>query len=335
MARALVTGVTGQDGRYLAEALLARGHEVHGLVRRTPPAGWLPTAVIQHPGDLTDAAGLAMVVRKVSPDLVFHLGAQSHVRLSFDLPLATADVGFLGTVRLLEALRALDRPVRFYQASSSEMFGATGAGVPRDEESPFAPRSPYAIAKVAAHHAIRNAREAWGLHACGGILFNHESPRRGEGFVTRKITLAIAAIVAGRQSRIALGNLEARRDWGYAGDYVDAMIRILDHDVPDDYVIATGRSRSVRDLLSVAATLVDLDPPVDHDPALLRPTEVPDLVGDARKAARVLGWTPTTPFEGWVARMVAGDLWAAGLDPARFPALSDHLPADFDPAHPR
>lgn len=337
MAIALVTGVTGQDGRYLAEALLARGDTVHGLVRRAPPPGMLPTDVILHPGDLSDAASLAAIVRRVRPDLVFHLGAQSHVRLSFDLPLGTADVVYLGCVRMLEALRAADRPARFYQASSSEMFGARGPGEPRDERAPFAPRSPYAVAKVAAHFATVNAREAWGLHASTGILFNHESPRRGEAFVTRKITLGIAAVVAGRAPRFALGNLEARRDWGYAADYVDAMLAIVDHPRPDDFVIATGRSRSVRDFLTAAAALVDREPEglVTHDPALLRPTEVPDLVGDAGKAARELGWRPTTPFDAWVARMLAGDLWAAGVDPARFPALAAALPAGFDPARAR
>ena len=321
--RALVTGITGQDGSYLAELLLAKGYHVHGIVRR---ASLFNTERIDHLyrdphesgarlfghyGDLTDASCLARLIEEVQPDEVYNLGAQSHVRVSFDMPEYTSDVVAMGTLRLLDAVRdhvrRTGRQVRFYQAGSSEMFGA--APPPQDESTPFHPRSPYAVAKVAAHWHGINHRESYGLFVCNGILFNHESPRRGETFVTRKITRALGRIREGLQDRLYLGNLDARRDWGFAGDYVEAMWRMLQQDEPGDYVVATGKSFSVRDFLETAFALAGLDweKHVAFDPRYLRPAEVDHLEGDAGRARRVLGWEPATDFATLVAMMVEHD----------------------------
>lgn len=324
MRRALITGITGQDGSYLAEFLLARDYEVHGIVRR---ASTFNTDRIEHLyrdphesgvrlhlhyGDLTDSSGLRVLLEHVQPDEVYNLGAQSHVRVSFDQPEYTADVVALGALRLLEALRDYQtrtkRQVRFYQAGSSEMFG--GAPPPQSEQTAFSPRSPYGVAKVFAHYQTVNYREAYGLFAANGILHNHESPRRGETFVSRKITRAATRISLGLQSKLFLGNLDARRDWGYAPDYVRAMWMILQHHEPDDFVIATGESRSVRDFLDAAFGLLNLDwkNAVEIDPRYFRPSEVDHLRGDASKAQRVLGWRPTTSFEEMVRLMIEHDL---------------------------
>ena len=294
--RALITGITGQDGSYLAELLLEKGYEVHGLIRR---ASTFNTARIDHLyrdphdpaarlflhyGDLSDGARMVTLLHRVQPDEIYHLAAQSHVRVSFDEPEHTGDTTGLGTTRLLEALRITELPARFYQASSSEMFGATPP--PQDEETLFHPRSPYAVAKVYAYWMTRNYRDAYGLFAVNGILFNHESPRRGETFVTRKITRAVARIAAGLQDELFLGNLDARRDWGYATEYVEGMWRMLQTDEPADYVLATGTSYSVRDFveLSFAHAGLDWERHVRLDPRYLRPTEVDDLIGDAGRA---------------------------------------------------
>ena len=286
--RALITGITGQDGSYLAELLLEKGYEVHGLIRR---ASTFNTARIDHLyrdphdpearlflhyGDLSDGSRLPTLLQQLEPDEIYHLAAQSHVRVSFDEPEHTGDTTGIGTTRLLEAVRIAKLPVRFYQASSSEMFGATPP--PQSETTQFHPRSPYGAAKVYAYWMTRNYRDAYGLFAVNGILFNHESPRRGETFVTRKITMAVARIAAGLQTELHLGNLDARRDWGYAPEYVEGMWRMLQADEPDDYVLATGTSYSVGDF-------------VRFDPRYLRPTEVDDLIGDPRKATEGLGWT--------------------------------------------
>ncbi|MGW1255707.1 GDP-mannose 4,6-dehydratase [Streptomyces sp. NPDC002513] len=303
--KALITGITGQDGSYLAELLLEKGYIVHGIVRR---ASTFTTSRIEHLyqdphdpkarlflhyGDLTDGSRVAGLLERVRPDEVYHLAAQSHVRVSFDEPLFTGDTTALGTTRLLEAIRTTGLPCRFYQASSSEMFGASPP--PQHEGTPFHPRSPYGVAKVYAYWITRNYREAYGLHAVNGILFNHESPRRGPTFVTRKIAAAAARIKAGLQDTLYLGNLDARRDWGYAAEYVEAMWRMLQQDEPDDYVVATGSSHSVRDFVAYSFAHVGLDwrAHVRFDERYLRPSEVDDLVGDASKAARVLGWRPT------------------------------------------
>ena len=318
--RALITGITGQDGSYLAELLLAKGYEVHGLVRR---ASTFPTEridhlyldpheeprLVLHYGDLTDSSVLSRRLQEVAPDEVYNLGAQSHVAVSFDNPLYTADVVGLGTLRLLEAIRQLDHPVRLYQASSSEMFGDV-AEVPQRETTPFRPRSPYGVAKVTAHLHASNYREAYGLHASNGILFNHESPRRGETFVTRKVTRAATRIKLGLQDVVYLGNLDAERDWGFAGDFVEAMWLMLRQEEPGDYVIATGERHSVRDLCEAAFGFLDLDwrDSVEIDKRYLRPAEVDLLQGDASKARRVLGWEPKVRFDELVEMMVASDL---------------------------
>ena len=321
--RAFVTGITGQDGSYLTELLLEKDYEVHGLVRRTSTVhrgrlehlhhrgeqeGHPPLHL--HYGDLTDANSLMDLVLRTEPDEVYNLGAQSHVRVSFDNPVYTVDAGATGVLRLLEAVRHLNgrKPVRFYQASSSEMFGKV-AETPQNETTPFHPRSPYACAKVYAHYQTMNYRESYGLFACSGILFNHESPRRGENFVTRKVTLAAARIAAGLQDKLFLGNLDARRDWGYARDYVEAMWLMLQQDRPDDYVIATGQTHSIRELLDVAFGAVDLDwrRHVELDPRFERPAEVDLLLGDASKAGRQLGWRPKTTFEELIRLMVESD----------------------------
>lgn len=322
--KALVTGVTGQDGSYLCELLLGKGYEVHGLVRRaslfnTDRIDHLyrdrhdPDArLFLHYGDLTDGAGLRQVLEEVQPDEVYNLGAQSHVRVSFDQPIYTANVVALGTLRLLEAVRDFrertKHEIRFYQAGSSEMFGAAPA--PQSEGTPFQPRSPYAVSKVAAHYYGINYRESYGLFVCNGILFNHESPRRGETFLTRKVTRALTRIKLGLQEKLYLGNLEAKRDWGFAGDYVEAMWLMLQQDEPDDYVVATGESYSVREFLAVAAGVLELDwePLVEIDPRYYRPAEVDVLQGDASKAREKLGWTPKVGFRELVERMVEHDL---------------------------
>ncbi|WP_148598558.1 GDP-mannose 4,6-dehydratase [Aquisphaera giovannonii] len=323
MKRALITGITGQDGSYLAELLLGRPeYEVHGLVRRSSSLNrqridhlfrhdpGLRDRLHLHYADLGDASSLSMLMDRVRPDEVYNLGAQSHVRVSFDQPLYTADVVGLGTLRLLEAARQLNesKPVRFYQASSSEMYGA--APPPQGPATPFHPRSPYACAKLYAHWQTINYREAYGLFACSGILFNHESPRRGESFVTRKVTLGAARIKEGLQKRLVMGNLDARRDWGFAGDYVRAMWLMLQQEKPGDYVVATGESHSIHELLELAFSLVDLDYRdfVDFDPRYTRPSEVDALQGDATLAREVLGWKPEVDFRGLITMMVEHDL---------------------------
>jgi GDPmannose 4,6-dehydratase len=321
---ALITGITGQDGSYLSELLLSRGYEVHGILRRSStfntdridhlyeePHGDHARLRL-HFGDLTDGTGLRRVIEKVRPTEVYNLGAQSHVRVSFDQAEYTADVVATGTLRLLEAVRDYidhsGQPVRFYQASSSEMFGA--ALPPQSEATTFHPRSPYGASKVAAFWYVVNYRESYGLFACNGILFNHESPRRGETFVTRKITRALTRIKMGLSHVLYLGNLDARRDWGFAGDYVEGMWRMLQHPDPDDYVVATGESHSVREFLDVAGAYLNLDwqRHVVLDPQYLRPAEVDHLLGDATKAKQVLNWTPKTSFPELVRKMIDHDL---------------------------
>jgi len=302
--RAFITGITGQDGSYLAELLLDKGYEVHGLIRRSSTfnTGRIDHLYVDphepgarlflHYGDLTDGSRLVTLIERIAPDEVYHLAAQSHVRVSFDEPEFTGDTTGLGTTRLLEAIRLSQVPARFYQASSSEMFGASPP--PQDEDTPFYPRSPYGAAKVYSYWMARNYREAYGLFAVNGILFNHESPRRGPTFVTRKITRAAARIAAGQQDELWLGNLDARRDWGFAKEYVDAMWRMLQVDEPADFVIATGTSHSVRDFVQFTFEHVGLDYEkyVRFDERYLRPTEVDNLVGDASRAEAVLGWKP-------------------------------------------
>ncbi len=320
--RALITGITGQDGSYLAEQLLGKGYEVHGIVR--PSSSFNRERIdpiyrggedrdgklLLHYGDLTDSSRLVRLVYEIQPDEVYNLGAQSHVRVSFDTPEHTSDVTALGTVRLLEAIRDAGVDPRFYQASSSEMFGATPP--PQSETTPFHPRSPYAVAKLAAFWITVNYRESYGMHASNGILFNHESERRGEMFVTRKIARGLAAIHLGLGGKLYLGNLEAKRDWGYAPDYTDAMWRMLQQDEPDDYVVATGEMHSVRDLLDAVGKHLGLDweQHVEIDPRYFRPAEVDALCGDASKARQKLGWEATTSFEELVRRMVDADVKA-------------------------
>jgi GDPmannose 4,6-dehydratase len=323
MKKALISGITGQDGSFLAEFLLAKGYEVHGIVRRAStfnterldPIYADPhergASLFLHYGDVTDGASLRHILDRVQADEIYNLAAQSHVRVSFDQAEYTADVVATGTLRLLEAVRdyaADGRDVRFYQAGSSEMFGA--AKPPQDESTAFYPRSPYAASKVAAHWYAVNYREAYGLFISNGILFNHESPRRGETFVSRKVTRALTRIKLGLQKKLFLGNLEARRDWGYAGDFVEAMWLMLQQSEPDDYVIATGESRSVRDLLDLAGDLcgVDWKRHVEADPRYLRPTEVDCLQGDSSKARAKLGWRPRTSFRELIRIMVEHDL---------------------------
>jgi GDPmannose 4,6-dehydratase len=319
MKKALITGITGQDGSYLAEQLLEKGYEVHGIVRRSSSFNTdridhlyrdpheRGVKLFMHYGDLSESSRLVKLIYEIQPDEVYHLGAQSHVRVSFDTPEYTADVTGLGTVRLLEAIRETGVKTRFYQASSSEMFGA--APPPQNETTPFHPRSPYAVAKVAAHWMTINYRESYGMFAATGILFNHESPRRGETFVTRKITRALARVEAGLQEKLFLGNLDAKRDWGYTPDYTDAMWRILQADEPDDFVIATGEMYSVRDFLDEAANHMGLDwhEFVEFDERYLRPAEVDALQGDPSKARDKLGWTPTVTFKELVQIMVDAD----------------------------
>jgi GDPmannose 4,6-dehydratase len=322
--RAFITGITGQDGSYLAELLLNKGYEVHGLIRRASTFNTeriahlysdphdAETRLFLHYGDLTDGTSLMNLVLSIEPDEIYNLAAQSHVRVSFDQPLFTVDVDALGTLRILEAARLLQkhRPVRIYQASSSEMYGKV-VETPQTETTPFRPRSPYACAKVFSYYQTVNYREAYGMHVSNGILFNHESPWRGETFVTRKITRAATRIREGLQERLFLGNLDAFRDWGYARDYVEAMWLMLQQDEPDDYVIATGESHSVREFLEAAFHCLGLDweEHVSLDPRYLRPSEVDLLLGDASKARERLGWHPRTSFEELVRLMVDFD-WA-------------------------
>ena len=317
MKRALITGITGQDGSYLAELLLAKGYDVHGIVRRSSSdtrgrISHLP-AVTLHRGDMADGGSITRIVHNVEPTEVYNLAAQSHVGESFGQPEYTGDVTGVGTLRLLEAVHWYAPGARFYQASSSEMFGGMLGTAPQNEETPFHPRSPYGCAKVYAHHAAVNYRESYGLHASCGILFNHESPRRGEEFVTRKIAKAVAKIATGKQDTLRLGNLDAKRDWGFAGDYVQAMWLMLQQDTPDDYVIATGETHTVREFCEAAFDEVGMDyqKHVVCDPALHRPAEVDLLLGDASKARRVLGWTPTVTFRDLVTMMVDAELQAA------------------------
>ena len=330
MKKALITGITGQDGSYLAELLLEKGYEVHGIIRRSSSFNTdridhlyqdphAPGARLRlHYGDLNDASSLNRLLRTLVPDEIYNLGAQSHVRVSFDVPEYTAEVSAVGTLRLLEAMResGLSR-TRFYQASSSEMFGSSPP--PQSESTPFHPRSPYACAKVFAHWATVNYREAYGFHAVNGILFNHESPRRGETFVTRKVTRAAGRIKLGLQKELFLGNLDARRDWGYAKDFVEAMWLAVQHDSPDDFVVATGESHSVRELCEEAFGKLDLDYRdfVRLDPRYLRPAEVDHLLGDSAKARRLLGWRPRTTFKELIALMVESDLELARREARR------------------
>jgi GDPmannose 4,6-dehydratase len=322
--KALVTGITGQDGSYLSELLLDKGYEVHGIVRRSSSFNTnridhlyrdpheQDVRIFTHYGDLTDSVALTRLIYELQPDEIYHLGAQSHVRVSFDIPEYTFDVTAAGTLRLLDAMReaGVERDVRFYQASSSEMFGS--APPPQSETTPFHPRSPYAVAKVSAYWATVNYREAYGLFAVNGILFNHESPRRGETFVTRKITRALARIRAGLQDKLYLGNLEAKRDWGYAPDYAEAMWLTLQASEPDDYVVATGETHSVREFLEAAFGHAGLEweQYVEIDPRYFRPSEVDVLLGDASKARTKLGWEPKVGFDDLVRLMVDADVSA-------------------------
>lgn len=328
MKKAFITGITGQDGSYLAEILLEKGYEVHGIIRRSSSfnTGRLmhiykdlhdaDARMFLHYGDLADASVLEKILDKTEPDEVYNLGAQSHVRVSFDEPLYTADIVGLGTLRILEAIKNVgaSRSIRFYQASSSEMYGLVQA-VPQTETTPFYPRSPYACAKVFSYWQTVNYREAYNIHASNGILFNHESPRRGETFVTRKITRALAKIVAGEQKKLYLGNLDAKRDWGYAKDYAEAMWLMLQAPQGDDYVVATNETWSVRDFLDRSFALVGLNwqDYVEIDPRYFRPTEVDLLIGDYSKAKEKLGWSPKTSFDELVKLMVMSDLEAEGL----------------------
>src|SRR5215212_5069784 len=331
--KALITGITGQDGSYLAEFLLARGYEVHGIVRRSSSFNTdridhlykdlhNPEArLFLHYGDLVDGMGLREVLTRVQPDEVYNLGAQSHVRVSFDQPVYTVHSDAMGTIHLLEAIRDTGLPIRFYQASSSEMYGKVRE-TPQTETTPFYPRSPYACAKVYSYWQTVNYRESYNMYACNGILFNHESPRRGETFVTRKITRAATRIKVGLQKKLFLGNLEAKRDWGFAGDYVEAMWMMLQQPKADDYVIATGETHSVREFLDEVFGILQLDwkEYVEVDPRYFRPAEVDLLLGDASKARKELGWTPKVTFKALAKIMVDFDLDLA----KREKAMADH-----------
>jgi len=321
MKKALITGITGQDGSYLAELLLGKGYEVHGVIRRSSSfnTGRIDhlyqdphvngVKLFLHYGDLGDSSNLARLVYETQPDEVYNLAAQSHVRVSFDSPEFTGDVDALGTMRLLEAIRLTGVKARFYQASTSELYGKVQE-VPQRETTPFYPRSPYAVAKLYGFWAVKNYREAYGMHASNGILFNHESPRRGETFVTRKVTRAASRIKLGLQDSLFMGNVSSLRDWGFAGDYVEGMWRMLQQDNPDDYVLATGEMHSVKELLAEAFSYVGLDweKYTKHDGRYDRPSEVDQLLGDASKAKRVLGWEPKVTFKGLVKMMMDADL---------------------------
>jgi GDPmannose 4,6-dehydratase len=329
--KALITGITGQDGSYLAELLLAKGYEVHGLMRRSSSFSTKridhlyrdphePDVRLRlHYADLSDSSSLITKLNRIKPDEVYNLGAQSHVAVSFEIPEFTADTTGMGTLRLLEAIRLSDLPVRFYQAGSSEMFGRV-RDTPQSETTAFHPRSPYAVSKIFAHWMTVQYREAYGMFACNGILFNHESPRRGGTFVTRKVTRGIAAILGGKETKIFLGNLDAKRDWGYAPEFVEAMWLMLQQSVPDDFVIATGESHSVRELCEVAFGMAGLSwqDYVEIDPRYFRPTEVNELCGDASKAAAQLGWRARTRFRDLIRIMLQADLIEASLDPERY-----------------
>jgi GDPmannose 4,6-dehydratase len=328
LKKALITGITGQDGSYLAELLLSKGYEVHGVIRRAstfntrridhiyhdPHNNGQSVHLYLHYGDIAVSETLLDIIYNVRPDEIYHLAAQSHVRVSFDMPEYTGDTTGLGTVRILEAIRKSGVNARFYQASSSEMFG--GAHPPQNEDTPFEPRSPYAAAKVYAYWVTRNYREGYRMFACNGILFNHESPRRGETFVTRKITRAVAHILAGKQRHLYLGNLDSRRDWGYAPEYVEAMCTILECDEPNDYVIGTGEAHTVREFLDEAFGYVGLDwnEYVRIDPRYFRPTEVDYLLSDAQRARKILDWEPKVCFHDLVRIMVDADMELMGLD---------------------
>jgi GDPmannose 4,6-dehydratase len=327
MKRALITGVTGQDGSYLAEFLLAKGYEVHGIIRKastfnTQRVGHLyvdphkaGVRFFIHYGDLADTGQLTHLMYNLMPDEIYHLGAQSHVRVSFDMPEYTGDITGLGTLRVLETIRRAGIKTRFYQASSSEMFGISPP--PQNEKTPFYPRSPYAAAKVYGYWSVVNYREAYDLFACNGILFNHESPRRGETFVTRKITRALANIMAGEEEKIYLGNLKARRDWGFAPEYIECQWLMLQQDKPDDYVIGTGESHTVEEFVIEAFSYVNMDwrEYVEIDPRYCRPTEVDHLCADISKAKRKLDWKPGVTFSELVKIMVDADLRAVGIEP--------------------
>ena len=353
MKKALITGITGQDGSYLAELLLSKGYEVHGIIRRASTFNTgriehiyvdphIPDArLFLHYGDLSNAEQITHIIYNIEPEEIYHLGAQSHVRVSFDMPEYTGDVSALGTVRLLEALRRSGTKTKFYQASSSEIFGASSP--PQNEDTPFRPRSPYACAKLYAYWMVVNYREGYKIFACNGILFNHESPRRGETFVTRKITMAIANIRAGTQKKLYLGNLDAKRDWGFAPEYVDCMRLILQQDEPDDYVIGTGESHSVKEFVELAFSYAGIeiawqasglgekgivkevesgvlnikpgDVVVEIDPRYFRPTEVGYLLADTSKAKKRLDWEPKVKFEDLVKIMIDADVESAGLTP--------------------
>jgi len=324
--KALITGITGQDGSYLTELLLEKGYEVHGIIRRSSSFNTERidhlysdphienTKLFLHYGDLSDSSNICRILEKVEPDEIYNLGAQSHVRVSFDTPEYTGDVVGLGTLRLLDAIKDTKINTKFYQASSSELYGKVQE-IPQKETTPFYPRSPYAVAKLYAYWMVINYRESYNMFNCNGILFNHESPRRGETFVTRKITKALAKIVAGKQDKLYLGNIDAKRDWGYAKDYVEAMWLMLQQDTPDDYVIATGETYSVKDFLTEAFKAVNLDweKYVEIDSRYFRPAEVELLIGDPTKAKQKLNWTPKTSFKELVKTMVEADLVAEGI----------------------
>jgi GDPmannose 4,6-dehydratase len=321
MKRALITGITGQDGSYLTELLLKKDYEVHGIIRRASTFNTeridhlyqdphlRGTRLLLHYGDLSDSVNLVKLLNDLKPDEIYHLGAQSHVRVSFDIPEYTADISGVGTIRILEAIREVGVRPRFYQASSSEMFGKV-AEIPQRETTPFHPRSPYGVSKVFAYWATVNYRESYDLYACNGILFNHESPRRGETFVTRKISRAVAYIKAGLQKKLYLGNLDAKRDWGYAPEYVEAMWMMLQQEKPDDFVIATGETHSVQEFCEEAFGLVGLDwrKYVELDKRYLRPAEVDILIGDPSKARKQIGWEPKVKFKELVKIMVEADV---------------------------
>ena len=327
MKKALITGITGQDGSYLAELLLSKGYDVHGLIRRSSTFNTHRVDHIYadphnkgvklffHYGDLSDASQLTHMIYNIQPDEVYHLGAQSHVRVSFDMPEYTSDITGLGTVRLLEAIRRSGIKTRFYQASSSEMFGASPP--PQNEKTPFCPRSPYGVSKVYSYWMAINYRESYNMYVCNGVLFNHESPRRGETFVTRKVTRAIAHILAGKQDKLYLGNLKAKRDWGFAPEFVECQWRILQQERPDDYVIGTGESHSVEEFVSESFGYCGLDYKkyVEIDSAYFRPTEVDYLLADISKAKKVLNWSPRVTFKELVWIMMDSDMRLVGLKP--------------------
>jgi GDPmannose 4,6-dehydratase len=327
MKKALITGITGQDGSYLAELLLGKGYEVHGIIRRSSTFNTSridhiyvdshdPNAMLfLHYGDLSDSEQISNIVYNIKPDEVYHLGAQSHVRVSFDTPEYSGAVTALGTTRLLEAIRRSNNSVKFYQASSSEMFGSSSP--PQDEETPFRPRSPYACAKVYSYWMTKNYREGYNMFACNGILFNHESPRRGETFVTRKITRGIARILAQKEKNLYFGNLDAKRDWGYAPEYVDLMWKMLQNEGPDDFVIGTGEAHSVREFVEEAFSYAGLDwnNHVKIDSRYFRPTETEELISDPTKAKERLNWNPKIKFEDLIKIMIDSDMRTAGLVP--------------------